>query len=526
MERTFQVLKVHTTSIKKCLPPSKFKDIRDWSASIEEFKAWVKEHATASDPNKIVPTTQPTFLVDKFLSTCYMAGEQRLLHNVHQDFYKWTGGCDEKLEQIELEGELYDYFDTIEVKKVDKKGTEFAEPLKVNKNFIDNILRRLKSRCYVKVSEKICEPFFIDGKKPTNAERIIPFNNGLYLDVETDEVKVISPNLFITSTLQCPYDPNAQCPLWEGTINTNFNGNQECIDLLAEFFGYCLIPTNFLQSMMLFTGKPRSGKSTTKNILERLLGEAKFFAAEPHNFTNRFGTSDLKDRHLATISEQEAIGKYNADRMFQKLKTITGADSIRIEEKFKDAYNVKLFSRFLLVLNNLPKFDDAAGALPPRLNLLWFDNNYEKSGQIDRHLENKLVTELPGIALWAIKGLKRLLKSEKFTRPEESEKHLRQLENLNNPLLSMINECCDVYKGPNKQNHYIPTDKLFEFHKTWYDYCNEKKLSREEFGRRLKATFPHIENMQKRIGGDVTRTYIGLEFKPSKLKEYEMNKIK
>jgi len=54
MESTFQTLKPKCKSVIKILPPDRFKDLREWYPTVDEFESWVRK-------NKITKTADGTF---------------------------------------------------------------------------------------------------------------------------------------------------------------------------------------------------------------------------------------------------------------------------------------------------------------------------------------------------------------------------------------------------------------------------------------------------------------------------------
>ena len=54
MESTFQTLKSKCKSVVKILPPDRFKDLREWYPTVDEFESWVRK-------NKITKTANGTF---------------------------------------------------------------------------------------------------------------------------------------------------------------------------------------------------------------------------------------------------------------------------------------------------------------------------------------------------------------------------------------------------------------------------------------------------------------------------------
>jgi len=395
MESSFQKLKGRATPLRKCLPPAQAKDIRKWHPPIDEFEIWIKEHATAADPSKILETDRPLFLMNKFLTEEYTLGEYRLLHYIHKDFFKWAGGLYERSEEEALGQKSQRYFSTFELKSNKK---EPAKSLKIDSRFVTDLLRLLKQECFVKVPDGIYEPRSLVTNKLINSEKIIVFRNGLY-DIEAGTLTPYSPTTFITSSLAANYQPGADYPKWRGYVNDWFNGDKKSHDLLQEWYAYCMIASNRFEKMMIFYGGRNAGKSTVVSVLEHLLGPARCAVFSLSDTSTQFGLQNLVGKYIATIGEETA-SKREATKVLTRLKQITGRDTSKVNRKYRDSLDLKLFCRFIWSVNKLSVFDDESLATIRRLNILYFPNCYEDNPNHD--LKKELEAETDGIAMWAL----------------------------------------------------------------------------------------------------------------------------
>jgi len=271
--------------------------------------------------------------------------------------------------------------------------------------------------------------------------------------------------------------------------------------------------------MFLF-GVPGSGKSTTANVLRALLGQARCCGASTDNFKGLFGREALLNKYAAIMSESRDTNRSDIDKLLQTWKAITGGDIINVARKYRQAVDTRLFCRLTYVANEAIPFDDAAQAMSSRLNLLYFGKNYRK-GNPDRTLEYKFQAELPGIALWAIRGLKRLLANDRFTLPTASKIHLAQLAELTNPIGAMLAECTRMHIGSEFMQYRTECGTLYDLWKAWCDETRTKtSLSAVGFGMKLS----HLEQplVRQRIEEAGKRIYVyrGLEILSSAMERY------
>ena len=96
------------------------------------------------------------------------------------------------------------------------------------------------------------------------------------------------------------------------------------------------------------------------------------------------------------------------------LKQLTGEDDITADIKFKEAITFKNYARLLFSCNQMPtSYSDKSEAFYNRLLIIPF-NNVKKESEMDRELKDKLFSEIEGIMLRLIDGIKRL-RENKYT---------------------------------------------------------------------------------------------------------------
>lgn len=273
--------------------------------------------------------------------------------------------------------------------------------------------------------------------------------------------------------------------------------------------------------MFLF-GVPGSGKSTVISVLEALLGADRYYAMDIEQFTTRFGLESLIGKYALIVSDDSETDKKKLNKLLNRFKRITGQDTMNINRRYRKSINIRPTWRITFAGNELPEFSDEPQALLRRLNLLYFANNYYKTEDgPDRTLKNRLIKEAPGIAQWAIEGLRRLLENNYFTQPRASISHLQEYNLLVNPLRAMVDECCRLYTEPSERTkHYVPRDWLFELHKVWYEENNLKSLGKATFGMKFHHLGLPIQKKRMCEQRKQFWVYEGLEILPGIFQKY------
>jgi putative DNA primase/helicase len=178
---------------------------------------------------------------------------------------------------------------------------------------------------------------------------------------------------------------------------------------------------------------------------------------------------------------------------------------LTIDRKFRDGWTGRLDVRFLILSNELPRLTDASGALASRFIVLNLVHSF--FGHEDRALTPRLLGELPGILLWAMRGWDRLTKRGYFVQPVSSAAAIEQLEDLGSPIGAFLRQCCTIYPGA-----MVPPAALYE---AWCGWCTDQGRDHpgtvQSFGRDLSAAVPGLTIKQQRDDGRMCRVYAGIK---------------
>ena len=170
-----------------------------------------------------------------------------------------------------------------------------------------------------------------------------------------------------------------------------------------------------------------------------------------HQLATEFGLAPLARLTVAYCGEAELRASKDKQRILEVLKGITGEDTMAINRKFDpEGMSMTLPTRLVVACNELPMFSETVGALSRRLLLLRFGECFE--GREDYGLKGKLLDELPGIALWALEGLKRLRQNGRFTISEQTKDAINEFKRDNSPEFSFVQDCLVIHTAMNPGN--------------------------------------------------------------------------
>ena len=205
----------------------------------------------------------------------------------------------------------------------------------------------------------------------------IHLKNGTYY---LDERGFVSAKQLCLNRLPVEYQASAAPPIqWLKFLDELLV--PEDILTLQEYIGYLLIPSTKAQKMLILTGKGGEGKSRIGLLLKKLLGPA---------------------------AHMEAVLRLETNRC-----------------KGKQATQGLLYARLLCFGNgNLVAAHDTSDGFWRRQILISVKDKPEGRTD-DPYLIDKLSEELPGIMLWALEGLKRLLANQyRFTLSVRAKQNL------------------------------------------------------------------------------------------------------
>ena len=267
-------------------------------------------------------------------------------------------------DDLPLRGEIYEELKCCAVNNIPRK--------------ITNILEVMRLAAHV------------EGFAP-EADRIHLANGTLKLDGSFIEGR---PSI-VRSRLLVAYRPDAPAPVrWLSFLDGLLYA--ENIPTLQEFIGYCLIPSNKGQRMMVIKGNGGEGKSQIGAVLGALLGSNMKDGSIGKISENRFARADLE--HILLCVDDDM--RMEALRQTNYVKSIvTAQGKMDLERKGKQSYQGWMFARLLAFSNgDLQALYDRSDGFYRRQLVL--TTKEKPAGRVDDpDLAEKLKAEVEGIFL-------------------------------------------------------------------------------------------------------------------------------
>lgn len=432
------------------------------------------------------------------------------------EFYEWAVSHWSAVPRSELEAEVNGsarrHFEALqrEYQRLANAGDldELPRMGKVTCGLVGNVTGALRQLTILRGVES--PPAWVLGGDGPTPKEIVPARNGLihlpaFVAGVPDAVRPPDPRYFNTNAVAFAVDRSAPAPAaWLRFLSQLWPDDAESVALLQEWFGYLLTPDTAQQKMLLMIGPRRSGKGTISRVLQSLVGPANCCGPTLSGLAGPFGLAPLLGKSVAVIEDARLSARADAAVVVERMLAISGEGTLTVERKHLDAVNARLSTRFVVSTNEIPRLADVSGAIASRWCVLRFVHTFE--GREDTDLADRLLAELPGIFLWAVKGWERLHRSKRFTRPASSADMFEAMEESGSPLGNFIADHCRI--GSDLR---VGCDDLYT---AWCEHCEQtgrkEPGTREEFGRQLRACAPTIKRIKVRTSEGWATSYRGL----------------
>ena len=299
---------------------------------------------------------------------------------------------------------------------------------------------------------------------PPEQDRIHLANGTLMLDGTFTEGK---PDI-VRNRLPVFYRPDTPKPvLWLSFLNGLLY--PEDIPTLQEFIGYCLIPSNKGQRMMVIKGNGGEGKSQIGAVLGQMLGSSMKDGSIGKISENRFARADLE--HILLCVDDDM--RMEALRQTNYVKSIvTAQGQMDLERKGKQSYQGWMYARLLAFSNGdlQALYDRSDGFYRRQLILTTKDKPLSRVDDPD--IAEKMAAEVEGILLWAFEGLQRLVKNGfQFTESDRAKRNRELVKRDNNNVFDFLESEGYIRL---KADACTSSKELYEVYKMW---CEENSLN-------------------------------------------------
>lgn len=471
-------------------------DVSDWLGAghtADELQALVA--GEESEPTVVaLPLTlmelgdDPHRLAAAFVSRHCTDGRGALtLRHWRHQWWRWSGTHYRSIDRDELRAILAAFLKE-ELDRWCRVKTPDKPPKKVTHQLVSNVVQALSGLVLVSFDHE--QPIWIGGT--VNEQSFLSMANGLldverFLAGESPYLRDHSPEWFSSHHLPYDFDPLAGCPKWLSFLEEVLEGDQQRINLLQEWFGYCLLSDTSRQKFLVLEGEGANGKSVVCGILADVLGHRNVSHVPLERFGDRFQLTMTLGK-LANIASEVGDLDKAAEGV---LKAFTAGDRMSFDRKGVPGLEAFPTARLVLATNNRPRFSDRSSGLWRRMLLIPFRITIPEAKQ-DPRLQAKLQKELPGIFNWAIAGLYRLRAAGKFTESKLGREAVEEYQIENNPARLFLLEACT--DDPNDE---VACSHLYKLYSDWAAVNGYRPLGERMFGKEVVRVFPKASRVRK-----------------------------
>tara|TARA_R100000664_G_scaffold29862_2_gene41996 strand:+ start:626 stop:3085 length:2460 start_codon:yes stop_codon:yes gene_type:complete len=325
------------------------------------------------------------------------------------------------------------------------------------------------------------------------------------LDLRTGRLSDHDRTDYITKISNVAYDPTAECPLWDEFLDYAMEGDEEVVNFIHRFFGYCLTGLVTEQVLLFMEGTGSNGKTTALLMIMHVLGDYGIQGA-PGLLLAKKGEShptevaDLEGARFCANSEVEK-GKPFAEAL---IKQLTGSDPIKARRMRKDFWQFEPTHKLCIAANHRPiiKGNDE-GIWRRVLRIPW--NKAIPAHKKDPFFLDKLKQEAPGILRKLVEGCLEWQKHglnppEKVTLATEAYREEMDV------LSDFMEELCII-----GESQRIGQKQLYLAYVEWCEELKQKPQNYRLFNRQLKERDYKV--IVSTIGGVATRVWSGISLR-------------
>ena len=243
---------------------------------------------------------------------------------------------------------------------------------------------------------------------------------------------------------------------------------QDDIDHFQQYVGQCLLGVNTSQTFIIMVGRAGGGKSSSVNIIEKLIKRKNCTELRLKHMDGRFETQRLLGKTLLTA--KDVPSNFLNTPSAHMLKVLTGKDTVTVEHKGSNAASdVCCAFNAIITANNTLRVnvDGDTDAWRRRIILINFNNAPSPKDKIPNIDDYLLEREGEGILRWAVEGAMLLLENGgKIKKSKTQENKVNNLLQESDPLTDFVRT-----RLVQDENGNVTTAELLE---AFYSFCNER----------------------------------------------------
>ncbi len=319
------------------------------------------------------------------------------------------------------------------------------------------------------------------------------------IDLNDFSIRKAVPKDYFTKSVNANFDKNAKCPLWDKFLKEIFENDEDMIRYIQIAVGYSLTGSTAEQCAFFLLGDGNNGKSTFIDVIRQMFGDyASNIQAETLMIRNNNGINSdiarLKGARLVTSAEPNEGLRLNEGL----LKQLTGGDIVTARKLYGDEFEFKPEFKLWMATNHKPIIRGTDYGIWRRMHIIPFNAKIPKE-KVDKQLTDKLLKELDGIFMWALRGLAMYHKYG-LKMPSAVEQAVEEYKKEMDVVSKFLDECTEKAYAKS-----VKASDLYQVYTNWCKQYGEWQMSNTKFGKEISQRYERIKKMDGWY-------YVGMEF--------------
>ena len=304
----------------------------------------------------------------------------------------------------------------------------------------------------------------------------ICFENGMY-DCKEKRLLPHSPKYKAINQIPHEYKPGV---VHEGKKIEEFLKficpNPDSREMLLQFSGYAHTKDVGQQKFLVLLGEGGSGKSTFIRLMEASVGSQNLSNISLTDLQQRFASFGLMGKLLNSCADLEISALEDT----AIIKKVLGEDTLRAEQKGRDAISFKNYAKLIFSTNELPVVKaEKTNGFYRRLLVLLMDRVPEKKNP---NLLNELLQEIDYFLWLSVQALERMYENEIIVTSAESEKAVTQLRIDSDTVQAFLVEACVLDEGSRSER-----TELYSRYEKYCEDTDRQSLTKNNFYKSLRV---------------------------------------
>lgn len=443
-----------------------------------------------------VKRSEDDALVALFMDTGF--GEKVRYDHLRSQWYYWhrpRWRVDKKKHVYDMVRKHLNYL--FSLKATDEAMVKMLTPL-WNWNKKESFLKALSAR----------EEIAMSGTEWDTEPYLIGFENGI-IDLRTGEFdQDPGPDVLISKSVGCDWDPEARCPEFDKFMESIFPEDPDVLRYVYTLLGYSLTGTQREQKFWMWTGRGSNGKGILARTMVHVMGDYAETPSDSLYMKTKIGVTGSSAARPDLVRLQGARFTYMSEppgKQFNEelLKAHTGEDTIIARDLYSKAAQFAQFTpthKIIFLTNEPPATDDVGVSMRRRARMIRFEQDFT-GNRADMTIEDRVKAEKPGI-LVALVALAQHWTTHGLEEPEAIRRWSEEYISENDPLSGWVTDNCDVLAGEVTSSSVLFGD--------YQDWCARK-------GAEARSQTAFSLMLSKRFRKDRTRTgaqFTGIRLKP------------